>query len=578
MHTRNTTWIGLKPILGSILSLALLIHVPLAPAASFSPGGQNDPNLELDANIQNAGVTDEEGFPGDDWETVYKTVQNITPRQTLNSNIVAYSWVADPAPLSIFTGGGSKDVNDIPMWKQKDGSVPDKDDITHAMAAAYGVPDGSGGKELILYLGADRYSNDGDAEMGAWFFQDQVAANADGTFTGHHHNGDILWIGEFTGGGQVATLKVLVWNDSALPNYNSALSQVKGSKLALLIEGTGGTFYSATVNDQAMTPTVWPYTPKQGATGTFPVSSFMEGGINLSALLGGQVPCFSSFMMETRSSSEVNAQLKDFVIGSLNTCRIEVRKTCPTATLDATSSGINHNYEVYVKNSGFGNLSSVTLKDNNATPSDTTDDTTHTYSSAIASGVEALVWSFTTNSTQNPPTNTVYATGHIGTLSTAEVSAEATCPVVPLSPKLDVSKSCTTKVEDAGDTVVVKVGFSGQVCNTDAYDVDTCPTCTNTKLKNVKVTDDMTTLALPITVGTNTPTSPVTLDPGQCGSFSGSYYPGAVVGSGLPGDQEYNDTVTATGQEQISGKTAKDTATATCRLCPTCPACPPPAP
>jgi hypothetical protein len=43
--------------------------------------------------------------------------------------------VADPAPLSIFTGGGSKDINDIPDWKYRDGSVPDKNDLTNGYAA-----------------------------------------------------------------------------------------------------------------------------------------------------------------------------------------------------------------------------------------------------------------------------------------------------------------------------------------------------------------------------------------------------------------------------------------------------------
>ncbi len=572
MTTKNTRWSGLRPLLGAALSLALMTQMPLATAATFHPDGQGDANLELDANILNAGVTDEEAFPGDDWETVYKTVESIMPRQTLNANNIAYMWKADQAPLSIFTGGGSKDLNDISMWRHKDGSVPDKDDITHAMAAAYDVSN-----ELVLYLGADRYSNDGNAEMGAWFFQDEVVANPDGTFTGHHRNGDILWIGEFTVGGQVATLKVLLWNDPDLAGYRSELAQVKNTKLALLIEGTGGDFYSARVNDQPTTPTVWPYTPKQGTAGTFPVSSFMEGGINLSGLLGGEVPCFSSFLMETRSSSEVNAQLKDFVLGSLNTCRIEVRKSCPSSSLDATATGIDHNYEVYVKNSGFGTITSVTLRDNNATPSDTTDDMTHTYTGDITSGQEVKVWEFTTNSTQNPPTNTVYATGHIGTISTAEVSAQATCPIVQLSPKIDVTKGCTTKVVAQGSNVVVQVGFSGQVCNTDLYDADTCPTCTNTKLKSVTVTDsDIGSLLIDLDgPGGNPPSSSVSLNPGQCGTFAGTYYPDAVVGGGDPAVQEYTDTVTAAGQEQISNAPVSDTATATCKLCPTCPTCEP---
>ena len=46
---------------------------------------------------------------------------------------------SDPAPQTIFTGG-RKDIQDIPDWGWKDGSVPDKDDITNAYDAAACYP------------------------------------------------------------------------------------------------------------------------------------------------------------------------------------------------------------------------------------------------------------------------------------------------------------------------------------------------------------------------------------------------------------------------------------------------------
>ncbi|WP_300354931.1 hypothetical protein, partial [uncultured Alcanivorax sp.] len=95
--------------------------------------------------------------------------------------------VADPAPLSIFTGGGSKDINDIPDWKYRDGSVPDKNDLTNGYAAGKLI-DG----DLILHFGADRYANNGDAIIGFWFFQDQVGLGERGAFIGEHQEGDIF--------------------------------------------------------------------------------------------------------------------------------------------------------------------------------------------------------------------------------------------------------------------------------------------------------------------------------------------------------------------------------------------------
>ena len=69
------------------------------------------------------------------------------------------------------------------------------------------------------------------------------------------------------------------------------------------------------------TDSPWPYTPKAGASGTFPTASFFEGGLNLDVVFPNGAPCFSTFMAETRASSETTAQLKNFVTGSFDTCK-----------------------------------------------------------------------------------------------------------------------------------------------------------------------------------------------------------------------------------------------------------------
>ena len=63
----------------------------------------------------------------------------------------------------------------------------------------------------------------------------------------------------------------------------------------------------------------WNFENKDGDD-FFAKGQFFEGGINLSDLFGGDAPCFSTFLAETRSSQEVEAQLKDFALGSLDTC------------------------------------------------------------------------------------------------------------------------------------------------------------------------------------------------------------------------------------------------------------------
>ena len=52
---------------------------------------------------------------------------------------------------------------------------------------------------------------------------------------------------------------------------------------------------------------------------------FLEEGVNLSAL--GLGSCFASFLAETRSSQSPTATLSDYVIGSFNTCRLDMPNT-----------------------------------------------------------------------------------------------------------------------------------------------------------------------------------------------------------------------------------------------------------
>ena len=59
--------------------------------------------------------------------------------------------------------------------------------------------------------------------------------------------------------------------------------------------------------------------PQAGsAPGVFPPGHFFEGGVNLTRFeIQG---CFTAFLSETRSSSSLNAQLKDFAIGDFDFC------------------------------------------------------------------------------------------------------------------------------------------------------------------------------------------------------------------------------------------------------------------
>lgn len=263
--------------------------------------------FELDGN-----ATDSPAGSPDDWSTLeggngtagflVKTIGTAT-------NGVA---IADLAGATTFEGGGSKDDLDTPNWQHGAGSSPPKDEITNAYAALYFKDAGLGaGPETILVFGADRFAQNGAAQIGFWFFQKEVAPLADGTFSNEHTNGDILVLSDFTVGGAITTIRVFRWNSPG-GSINGTLDQI-GIGVDCSAAGSPKFFCGEVNSANAASP--WSYTPKSGAANTFPAGGFYEGAVNLSALGVADV-CFAAFLAETRTSPSVDATLKDFVSGT----------------------------------------------------------------------------------------------------------------------------------------------------------------------------------------------------------------------------------------------------------------------
>jgi hypothetical protein len=307
-------------------SLGSRYAAPLAPAGTDAITGV----FELEGDI-----ADSPAGPPDDWVTVNCDGGTAD---------VKTGVLHDGLGTSIFTGGGSKDPELLASWKHKNGSVPDKDEIINAYAAKYtGSPNG----DDILVFGADRYDNSGTAFIGFWFFSSPVFAAADGKFrTGPlasdplaaHAVGDILIIVEFSNGGAVATAKVLEWVGTGGSESSGTLNDITATApLGSVFSVSNGS--PVTIPTTGSCPASWQYTPKGGSPGgAIPTNAFFEGGINLDAFPALTGACFSSFMVETRSSVSVTATLKDFVLGQFNTC---VSFTCgkvvaPTSVCEGT--------------------------------------------------------------------------------------------------------------------------------------------------------------------------------------------------------------------------------------------------
>ena len=271
--------------------------------------------------------------PGDDWDQVYAAVlANGHPTGTDpnpcsgaawtgGSAVVSCDWEHDPPSQTIFTTGGSKDDLDMNNWMYTDGSVPDADDITDGFAAKY-VDPAVGGHEF-LFFGADRTAVNGSKDMGFWFFKSPVSLNANGTFSGVHSVGDILLLGTFTQGGAATNVRVFSWVGSG-GDTNGVLQS--GGQFGDCVGGGDTSKGCNTVNNSTI-HSPWPYQSKISGSpaDTLYSGGFMEGGVDLTAL--GLEGCFSNFLVETRSSPEIGAQLKDFLIGKFEVCQSALSTT-----------------------------------------------------------------------------------------------------------------------------------------------------------------------------------------------------------------------------------------------------------
>jgi hypothetical protein len=310
-----------------------------------------DSSLELDGNVADSPA----GAPAD-WNNFY-------PSSAGGGASFTTGIVTDPEPETIFTGaqsgGSSKDAQEISGWRWKCGSVPAKDEISNAASARYDV---SG--ESRLYFMADREAVNGDSHVGVWFLKKSLAAGpcpapatefddpnssaapthsartagTDGIFgNADDVRGDILILADFTQGGSLPNIKVFEWYGTG---GNTAKSDGTLNDVAIGGDCIGYAHppspdLCATVNSTLLGPgspdgPAWPYTPKSGAAQSYPAGSFFEGGVDLSAFgLSGE--CFGSVLTETRSSAEISAVLKDFVLHGFQPCQSGI-VTTPSST------------------------------------------------------------------------------------------------------------------------------------------------------------------------------------------------------------------------------------------------------
>jgi hypothetical protein len=519
----------------------------VAPRSWAQTGVDNPAVFELDGNTQ-----DDPAFTGQDWETVTPLTDNP---------------IQDPAPQTIFTQGGSKDTNDVSQWHWKNGSVPDKDNILQAVATALTLPNG----HTAIYFAASRFNNNGDADIGLWFFQANVAPQPNGTFGAVNHiDGDLLLLVNFENGGLVPSIFVYTWQGG--PTGGPVLATGLNTGECGVTDPGNLDVCAITNTADSNAPAFWNYTPKFGTSGIFPPQSFFEGGVDLNKIFPTNAPCFSSFLAETRSSSSITAQLKDFAEGAFNLCKITVTKICNFVEVVNNGTQLKYTFSGTVHNDGSGPVYDVQVTDTpgaagtqdpvNPIPVIGTDVDGDGSADDLAPGATGT-WSatFVTDSLSFTDAALAEAAAVPGGARTVTDTTTAPC-VGQVSSSIIITKECVpgASLLDIGNQLVVQVGVQGTVTNTG-----------QASLTNIVLADNP---AATITFDGVTP-----LAPGQSRDWSATYQPAAVPSDGTC---NFADTIRVTAATAVIGPNptpvpgcpdANDLACAGA-ICPLCPSTP----
>jgi hypothetical protein len=343
----TTIW-GLAPSRSALRRLSLVGLAALAIGVLMGPvpamAVHDTGVFELDGNIK------WDGNATYDWGKLFDAsgASIVAPNAVLlNSTFLTDSALPDPTYFKS-NGGGVKDTNPISNWGCTTISNPTpKDNLQNAYAAIVQVPVGApdNGGDLVLYLGSERASNNGDSFAGFWLFKGSVACDSTtGTFTGSHTDGDILVVSNFTNGGGTQDVNVYEWQAGTLVSIgNGGICGASTPDAACAI-----------ANNAALPAASIPWLP--GSSSGILTNTFVEAGVDLTRTFGasGQsVPCFSFFQAETRSSQSLTATLKDFAGGNFNTCNP------PLVTTSQNNSGPALNVAVGTPVTDVANLSGI---------------------------------------------------------------------------------------------------------------------------------------------------------------------------------------------------------------------------
>lgn len=594
----NKTVLTAKNRMGPGLAAALA-----GLALAFGAPTSHATDLELEGNLRNNG--------GTDWENLFDVSgSNVpTPKATLPDGYSEAVFVRDFIPgksgpdASTFATGSKDTLNVTPGWQcNKDNNVNDKTDIVNAYAAA--SEDANG--DIIVYFALERFSNEGDGNVGFWFLKDgsvgcEILTGKTGSFTGNHSDGDVLIVSEFSGGGKVSDIFAYKWVGGAaggldptpIADGDECTGGGASQDLCAIVNGSLLTGWGGATDIPWLTETKQPGpTPSNDLA----VSELFEGKINLTNL--DLVGCFSRYMAVTRSSTSLTATLFDYALGDFDLCSIAVTKSCTTPTTEVPNPVINADgdqvvttFDVTVTNDGASTVSDVTIEEDivvgtgesceliaidgeEVTPAvDLGDGEPYEIAASLAKDA-SVVAQVRCETNANPLDNKVTArakpfAGATGVdLSASYDMTDAQLCPLDVSPAIDVNKECTeVRLTTVDGVLTMEVEVDVDLTNTSAE-----------KLVDVQITNRVGEVAggtplIPLahvdSNGDPLPAFDGDLAPGEKVYFKSVYVPTATKGDVTdPGLASFPDRVDASGTGALSDQSATDWSTADCPLCP----------
>lgn len=448
--------------------------------ASVTPGGVFEVDGSIDTPANGEAIPNTAPY---DWSSLFDSNGNAIGANSSFTNLLARDFFADSSNPGDpqYIGGGSKDYLDTSGWGCTSKASAPKDEISNAYAAVFSATASGGGVaegDKMLYLGLERPVVNGSANSGFWLFQNSVSCPitttgvSKSTFNGTHQPGDLFILAGFTVGGTTPTLDAYAWPDLT--------NSVATSSVLCNASGVSTNTFCGMVNGANV---VTPWGPNNTVGNGISPNGFYEVGIDLTSTfraLSQSVPCFSSFLADTRSSATTTSELHDFLSGGFPTCTpaTDLTKTADVANGGSIAVGGTVHYSYAELNDGTSPLTKPTntnfVVDDTCSPvSDvlgngtTTANTTHNIGDFNNNGIldPGETWHFTcsyTTTTPGPVTNT--AIGHAVDFANRDVTfcADPNHPPAPVAPATsvfcDVDETATWTVNVINPSTAVTFG------------------------------------------------------------------------------------------------------------------------